>query len=1141
MRNLLLGASLLALGAFAAEVNVGWHQIDGVDVSDGATARQADRVAIDDGGTFVKIGAGTLEMPIDAVDNLVPATVKVLDGTLKLTTEAVSARDADNPPGVIDQAAFWVDATAGKGLVISNGEENVETGATPEFATKWLDRRETNPESPTRIYAIAAWTNNTASPLWGVPPAVMTVNGRRTVYFGGAHSGQFMVFQKGGAKHTISKIHDYFLVFGVTNCMGLVLGGRTDANMAFFRTTIWTGGSDPFLYPRNDVGVNGYASRHYLDGRLFDPYSEPPKKGYFQVFNSHRPQLLGSTSSIADAFFDGYANNTVGGVVGHTGGDYLCEAIVFTNRISNAERLAVERYLMAKWNLPDGHTDQEPLLAENTTFATASDATIEVAVPAETRSTPIQLAGEGTVVKTGEGMLTLGASREAPFSGAFDLQGGSVLSQGGPVPSLALAAGTRLHSGEYNVNGLPVVNSAEYETGAGTRTTCFADAAAGTVTKTGAGPARIRALASDVKKLQVTEGQLVLDGGVKATTLENGGALSVEIPNAGFERPFPMRTTGVDAYLNHGSITAASEWTGVVNDVGKNMFMTSVDNFKGLNAWSTWCSQPCPEGTNVLYFIGVGGAYTTITIPKSGRYQFSALACACVRSGKPTCYNICDVFLGTSYEARQNFGQIVPSDDAFHRFYCRTPYLEAGTYVLGLLTRTAVDAGIAFDDIRLDYIPDVDRAPAAYTIPNGNFDDLNAIVDIASPAGINTTKHWTLSTDLVNTWPTALITTPGTRMHKNGVGVTLSDWMWNSAQLLLYSNGWAQTTFTPPAGTYRLRGRIARWRGNWNGTTINAGASAAVDVTIGGATRRLGSRTPSTERLTEHIWPNGFTVDGQTPVTLKLSILDNVKGGLIVDDLDLISESGDEELLAETACEKTWVTLNPEPVHLGNSASYAGGLRSYTGTVKGDGHEFGFYWGYNRFSGNAYIFTCENGGAQQNVTIPQAGTYRLVYHERSRKDKNNGANPIQAWIRSADGAYTNFISRSTRYFATNYVEYAYHFQLPAAGQYVLAFQGTGYNWQNRAKEDLESMVDGVSLKYVRDELNETPSVPAGLSVDVANDSILNLNFPGTLKLRRLHLGGASVSGFVDATTHPKFITGMGSLNVPPAGTVLILR
>ncbi|MCQ2391294.1 MAG: hypothetical protein MJ240_07705 [Kiritimatiellae bacterium] len=1137
-RNCLFVVVALCGTAFADEVNVGWHQIVGTEVPAGSTVQRTDRVTIDDAGTYVKTGAGTLEMPIAAVDNQIPSTVKVLGGTLKLTTQTVPARDIDNPPSVIAQAAFWVDATAGKGLVTVNGEAGAETGLVPEYVTKWLDRRETNAEAPTRVYAVAAWTNNTESPLWGVPPAVMTVNGRRTVYFGGAHSGQFMAFRKGASAHTINKIYDYFLVFGVTNCMGLVLGGRGDSVTAFFRTDIWTG-SGPLLYPRNDVGVNGYASRHYLDGRLIDPYTATPKRNAFQLFNSHRPQLLGDKDSIASAFFDGYSNNTVGGVVGHTGGDYLCEVIVFTNRISNVQRLEVERYLMAKWNLPNVLNNKDDLLAQNTTFATASNATVEVEVPAGTSSTPIQLAGEGAVVKTGTGLLALGSSTEAPFSGSFDLQEGSVLSQGGPVPSLALAAGTRLHSGEFNINGLPVVDSAEYEAGAGTRTTCFADAVAGTVRKTGAGPARIRALAADVKKLQVAEGQLILDGGVKAKTLEDDGVVSVEIPNPSFERPFALRTDGSAPYHNHGAITAESGWTALTG-VGTSMFMTSLNNYNGLNAWSTWCPQPCPDGTNVLYLITVGGAYTTVTIPKSGRYQFSALACARARGDK-SMYNICDVFLGTSLATRQNFGQIVPSDDAFHRFYCRTPYIEAGTYVLGVRTRTSTDSGIALDDFRLDYIPDVERVPAAYTIPNGNFDDLDAIAQIAMPSVDNSTKNWTLSTETSNNWPLAHITLPSMRMRNNGAGFTLSDWAWNSAQVLIFKTGWAETTFTPPAGTYQLRGRIARWRGIWNDTkstisTTSPGVTATLN--LGGTVKTLGSVTAASELLSEKIWSDSFTVDGQTPVTLRLSLASSA-GAVILDDFDLISDVPDTELLAETACETTWTKLNPAAASLGNEAAYAGNLRSYTGTV--GSWPYGHYWGYNRHSGNSYLFICENGGVQQNVTIPKAGTYRLVYHERSRKDKGNGANPVQAWIRNAAGTYTNFISRSTRYFATNYVEYAYHFQLPAAGAYVLAFQGTGYDWQNKAKEDLESLVDGVSLQYVRDPLNETPTMPADLAVEVANEAVLNLNFPGTLKLRRLHLNGEPVCGHVDAATHPKFITGMGSLEVPPAGTLILFR
>ena len=313
-------------------------------------------------------------------------------------------------------------------------------------------------------------------------------------------------------------------------------------------------------------------------------------------------------------------------------------------------------------------------------------------------------------------------------------------------------------------------------------------------------------------------------------------------------------------------------------------------------------------------------------------------------------------------------------------------------------------------------------------------------------------------------------------------------------------------------------------------------------MTLGEAAQSLGTYTAASERLAENIWPVTFTVDGATAVTLSLA-LPAADGAVLVDDLDLVGDTpGDVELLTDTACETgtAWKKLDPWPAALGNGAVQDAAVRYYDGFLS-NGAPFGQYWGYNRFNGSKFLFLVENGGMQQTVNIPKAGIYRLVYHERSRKGTHNGANPVMAWIRNAAGTYTNMIARSTAHCSTNFVEYTCHFRLPAAGEYVLAFQGTGYNWATKPNEDIESLVDGVSLTYETGTLNETPDVPERMSIDVAPHAILALDFPGTLKVRRLHLGGLPVSGHVDATTHPAYLTGMGALDAPPAGSVFLLR
>ena len=91
------------------------------------------------------------------------------------------------------------------------------------------------------------------------------------------------------------------------------------------------------------------------------------------------------------------------------------------------------------------------------------------------------------------------------------------------------------------------------------------------------------------------------------------------------------------------------------------------------------------------------------------------------------------------------------------------------------------------------------------------------------------------------------------------------------------------------------------------------------------------------------------------------------------------------------------------------------------------------------------------------------------------------------------------------------------------------------------REDIESLVDGVSLRRVTDELVDAPSVPEKLRIEVAKGAILALDFPGTLRTGALKLGGTHVVGIVNSDTHPDYICGMGTIDAKPAGIVLSIR
>ena len=1137
---------LLAVGFLAVaadDLKVGYREITGVSVESGATATQAGRVDVLPQGRLLKIGGGTLSMPLEAVESRVPTKVEVLDGTLELTADAVAPRDVNNPPSVIaEKAAFWVDATVGNGLVSTNGEADAETGIVPVFAARWCDRRETNLASPTRLYAEAWWTNSTSSALWGVPPAVETIDGRRTVYFGGKNSSQCMMFMKNGALSAVTGVYDVFAVFGVTNCLGLVLGAYGEKVSTFFLTNIQTWPNINFInYARHDVGPSSYSSRIYLDGAVFDPYYTGPKRG-FQLYERHRFDSFAESS--VQAFFTGYANPGTN-VSPCDGGDYLSEVILFTNRLSDAERLDVERYLMAKWDLPHVKDDKLPMQRQYRAVSVAAGATLGASANSGEIMDEIQLSGEGTVVKSGDGVMAIGPSGDTPFTGTLDLQGGSVIARGARVPAVALASGSRLNSKEIRYSNADPTTEAEVaQAAAATTVTMHSDAPSGVAVKDGPGPARVRSIAEGVKKLKVEAGQLVLDAGVvsSASPVTN---ISASIPNHDFEIPFPTGNYNSNqAYDQMGKIQSSSKWTALVAGC---VLMTTVPSANG-DKWGTWLSNPCPQGTNVLYLISHGAAYTKVTFPVSGHYQGSVLASMRQRSAH--LYTSVDVFLGTTLQTTNLIGTIVcghngtkPED--FRRYYFRTPYVEAGVeYVFGVKGRYQVDSGMALDDFCMDYIPGGERDQPAYKIPNGDFEQIGPIAHITSLTNGNTTAGWTLTDAMANaTYPAAGLVLPST-LIANGRMFTIADVDVGSAQLMLSHNAWAETTFTPPAGTYWLRGKMADWPSYWGGANRSVhGATVQATVTIGGEATGLGSMVAGGHLLTQYVWPNSFTVDGSTPVTLRLTqtIANSV---VLVDDFDLVSALPEGELLSDTAVEdvKIWTALNPSAPRLAEGVTQGGGLKSYFGNVSGTTTPNAFYWGYNRFAGSTYIMLAENGGVQQSVTIPQAGTYRLTYHERSRvHNTGNGANPVRAWIRSADGSYTNFISRSTRYWSTNYYENAFLFSLPSAGNYVLAFQGTGYNWRTNPREDIETLIDGVSLRRVTDELVDVPSVPEKIRIEVANGAILALDFPGTLRTGSLKLGGTHVTGLVNSDTHPDYICGMGTIDARPIGCVLSIR
>ena len=184
-------------------------------------------------------------------------------------------------------------------------------------------------------------------------------------------------------------------------------------------------------------------------------------------------------------------------------------------------------------------------------------------------------------------------------------------------------------------------------------------------------------------------------------------------------------------------------------------------------------------------------------------------------------------------------------------------------------------------------------------------------------------------------------------------------------------------------------------------------------------------------------------------------------------------------------------------------------------------------------------------GVRTYVTLPDAGLYRLTLHIRARADEVSGLNPVRAYIVSPSGA-TNAICRIKTPFGQNFTAYSHLFRADEAGRHWLHIEGEGVpsgilDKNGRDSANKTTLLDGVSVVKVDEAAQTVPSMPGKLRIDVAEGARLALDYPGTVKVGGVRLGGARAAGIVDAATHPDYVSGIGALEVVPGGTMLMFK
>ena len=1131
-RNFLLfGIGLVLAGAAGEDaLYVGWREASGTNVAENASVTFDGRLGVGEGGVFYKLGAGTLTLPLSQVDRQAPYAVTALEGTLSLAAGNATA-DATPPAFISDKAAFWVDATPGKGLQTEPDAED----ATVTRVTRWCDVREADPSARSYTSALPAHGVTGCANEQTGNPVVTNVDGNATVYFGGLGSGQYMAFKNpSDAAQSYTKVFHFFLVHGIASTWGPVYGYSQNVAQGGFRansdsltdyTSLSAGHFDLF---RGDQHGGLWTSRFSLNGQVVDAFRTPPRKGF---------QLLAGT--VGDQFQ--YINNFFRqrSEVKVIGGDFLSEAILFTNQLSEAEFVAVERYLMAKWKLRSGTDKLVRLETDVGRIGVAEGAEVTVAPAADESVGPIAFAGEGTVTKSGAGMLVIGPSGDRPpFAGTFNLAQGTVAVRGGMAPALGVAGGDVLdasYTTSPSVN-LSTLLSRDRKDGTDITLTSGGDATA--VRKTGVAEARVSAISNGVKRLSVEGGSLVLVAPEKTSLYLPGNgveSVNVSVTNADFEAFFEDGHSGEMTSFSgfsHGWTSSGCRWLSVKN-----------------SNWSTYCKAniPPPSGEGVLLLkASNASAYTFVDLPVDGTYEFSCVS-TIRRNQADGNYYPMGIWVGTgnNLSSSTQVGSLLSGPTPWPRTRCRFT-ATAGRHVIGFKISNDPyrDDAHLIDDVRLQLVRET-PAPVAFTVPNGDFEKyvtstphylcLNAAtlaqgwtLDSSQSVLFNTSKNPAVSLSSPLSFADSASTKP-TRMS------ACADYVYGSTHLaFIGANGVASTTFTAPAGTFRLKGRLAAWGSNIYSYSANAEHGATGNPVIEAVLTRadetavsLGTVTVSSHLFSDVVWSVPFELDASETVTLTLKQTNSGCG--LLDDLVFVDAAAADagELVVNGSFENGDVGLTARVGSFGVAKS---SRISYAGSPQ--------YFGYNAYDGDYDFVLGNNSSCSWQINVPAEGLYRLRFAAHSRTDgrPSYACNPLRATLSVSGGSETELVF--VKPFGLNFYEYSALFNVPAAGTYTLKISGTAMDADYR---DRRSYIDGVSVRKVVGTVADVPSVPEKMRISVAEGARLQLDFPGTVKTGPVTLGGVVHVGTISAATCPDYISGMGTLEATSDGTMVLFR
>ncbi len=1101
------------VAAAMAEMVVGVGEVRTVKVDQDTTL--AEPLVIASGGSVVKSGAGTWTVPLAQLPQRWPAVFGVREGTLALLPDDGRGASLTPPTEVLNRAALWFDASAEGKVLTTNANDTA-------WVTAWLDVRETGSADAGYLFP-RAMPNLLPS---GLPPSLVEQAGKTAVYFGGYGSGATTDWRTAsGERLYLDNIRHVFLVHGVWNSYGYILGATThdtqESGSSRFHIDGSSGSVNGTLYRNSYVDAAApYTGRVFQNGVRVEPCTVKPLQRQFQLQEIDCRAEYGIASNFFNDrnYYSPNANFTSRGG-NRIGGDYLAEAVVFTNALTEAERLVVGAWLMEKWL---GRRS-----APSCSIAVAAGARVSATGEA-LQAVLFAQTGDGTVVKTGAADVEVLCAPENANVTAFAVDEGAVKT--GMRYPLVFASGDRYVVEEVG-RDLPVC-------------TRVADVDAGTVVKDGNGVARATTLAEGVSNLVVSAGTLALSGlPPRSNDLMPGGVVEVEFPAGEFED-----WTGTHIEVRTAGEKAGWHLLDIVSNKDNN-YRDAVIFTSGDGSGSGWAGNssspnngygsplPAPDNSRIMMLKGDASAWTEVDIPVDGEYVLTFQAST--RSGYHNLW--VDILIGPSADTLLPIATVA-SPAKWTAFSFRTPWLSAGKHQLWFRNKKAhVDKTFALDNVRLAYLPG--DAVRKMAVPNGSFE--GTIADFKSLNTNDNALCWHLipGEGWENVGKPPPIYVAASTMNKDRFENSFN--RSGSCQLVLRATGSvAENTFTVARdGLWKLRLAAAVMRV----ATFCAGSAVLTgEIVRGEDVASLGSVTFGAYHLQDVTLPNAVTLTAGETVTLRLRmewtyVKDSATScQTVIDDLvfvDADTTGAAVNLISDGGFEggnSTRWTFTKFPKENGNVNG--SGIWPYVSSCTEN-------YGYAVYEGASWCAVVQNDITWQAFDVPEAGLHRLTYYAHTRIDNPSGlgSNPVYAfWVDPDEPAKTNMIGRSL-VMSTNFVQCSYTFMLPKKDGLIFGLQG-GYSHLDGMAElkgtDHTTIVDGVSICREPDEM---PDVPENLSISIAPGAKLALDFDGEITLASCRLGSVGRAGEITAEKYPQYLSGPGRLYVKPRNLVILIR